>query len=222
MSPKSRRGCSALAAEVILGGAGAFLALGGGRAQQADPPAVDPPPAPGADDEKLARFQWGIDVGKERAGFSGLPMIQVFVDENIDEAALDACLESPEVAALMPGFTGILISPEDEDTSPRRLRRKGEDQVVVRRLNGKILGILPPGFTCAEFLDLLERSLRSMIIKPKKSPIYRRLLESPDAIDRVIERGEPERARKYVDFLMELEGRDHPAAVAAEARLAGR
>ena len=46
--------------------------------------------------------------------------------------------------------------------------------------------------------------------------------ESPDAIDRVIERGEPERARKYVDFLMELEGRDHPAVLAAEARLAGR
>ena len=61
-----------------------------------------------------------------------------------------------------------------------------------------------------------------MIIKPKKSPIYRRLLESPDSIDRVVERGKPDRASKFVDFLKEFEGKDHPAAIAAEARLAGR
>ncbi len=174
------------------------------------------------EDEKLKRFQWGIDLGKERAGFSGLPRGQIFVDESVDKTALDACLESPAIKALLPSFTGIFISAEEEDSSPRRLRRSGEHQVIVRRVNGKILGILPPGFTCGELQEMLERCLRHMIIKPKKSPIYRRLLESPDPLDRVIERGEADRARKFVDFLKELEGKDHPAAVAAEARLAGR
>jgi hypothetical protein len=218
MSPKARGGFGALAALVVVGGVGAFLALGGGgEAQQADPP-----PDPGAEAEKLKRFQYGYDLGRERAGFSGLPMVQIFVDETVDQAALDACLESPEVQALMPSFTGIFINSEDEDSSPRRLRRKGEHQVIVRAVNGKILGILPGGYTCAELLEMLERIPRSMIIQPMKSPIYQRLLESPDPIDQLIAEDKAERARKYVDVLAELEGKDHPAVIAAEARLAGR
>ena len=222
MSPKARHGFGALLVLVTLSGIGVFLALGGGQAQQADPPQVDPPPDPPAEDAKLKRFQYGYGLGKERAGFSGLPMIEIFVDERVDKAALDACLESAEIKALMPSYTGILISPEDEDASPRRLRRKDQHQAIVRGLNGKLLGVLPAGYGCADLHELLERILAHMIIKPKKSPIYRRLLESADPIDRLIERDKRERARKFVDFLKELEGKDHPAVIAAEERLAGR
>ena len=84
------------------------------------------------------------------------------------------------------------------------------------------LGILPPGYTCEDLRDLLERSLANTVMKPRKSPVYAALLRSPDVIDRLIEDEKIDSARKFVDFLREFEGKDHPAAIAAEARLAGR
>jgi len=220
MSPKARRGFGALVVVAGLGGVGAFLALGG-KAQQGDPPQADPAPAPGGEDEKLERFQYGYDLGRERAGFSGLPMIQIFVDERVDAAALDACLESPEIKALMPSFTGVLITSEEEDARLQRLRRRERHGAFVRDLSGKYLGILPPEYTCDELRGMLERVLAHRIRKPRRSPIYAALLESPEAIDRLLGEGKPDSARKYIDFLAELEGRDHPAVIAAEARLAG-
>jgi hypothetical protein len=213
MSPRARRGFGAVLVVVVLGGIGSFLALGGNQAQQADPP---------AEDEKLNRFQFGIDLGRERAAFSGLPMVEIFVDETVDKASLDACLESPEIKALITNFTGVLVSSDDEAAHPRRLRRKERHGAFVRGVNGRYLGILPPGYTCEDRHAMLERSLRNMIMKPRKSPIYAALLASPDVIDRLIEEGKRDRARMYVDFLKEFEGKDHPAAIAAEARLAAR
>ena len=61
-----------------------------------------------------------------------------------------------------------------------------------------------------------------MFMKTRKSPIYASLLASPDAVDRLVEARGLEDARKHVDFLAEFEGKDHPAVIAAEARLAGR
>ncbi len=221
MSPKARRGFGAVVVAAVLAGVGAFLALGG-KAQQVDPPPAEPPPAPGGEEAKLERFQHGYDPGRERAGFSGLPMIQIFVDERVDTAALDACLESPDIKALMPSFTGVLISSEEEDARPQRLRRRERHGVFVRDLSGKYLGILPPAYTCDELRGILERVVANRIRKPRPSPIYAALLESPAAIDRLLGEGRPDTARKYVDFLAELEGKEHPAVIAAEARLAGR
>ena len=216
MSPKARRGFGALVVVAGLVGVGALLALGG-KAQQGDPPRADPP----LEDEKLERFQHGYDLGRERAGFSGLPMIQILVDERVDTFALDACLESPEIKALMPGFTGVLIASEEEDARAQRLRRRERHGVFVRDLSGKYLGILPPEYTCDELRAMLERVLAHRIKNPRRSPIYAALLESPAAIDRLLGEGKPDSARKYIDFLAELEGKDHPAVIAAEARLAG-
>ena len=222
MSPKARQGFGAVLVAALLAGVGAFLVLGGGQAQQAEPPPADPPQAPPDEEEKLKRFQYGIDLGRERAAFSGLPLLEIFVDETVDNSALDACLESPEIKALAAGFTGVLISPEEEASRPSRLRRKERHGAFVRAVSGRYLGILPPGYTCEDLRDLLERSLRNMFMKPRKSPIYAALLASPDAVDRLVEVKGLEDARKYVDFLAEFEGKDHPAVIAAEARLAGR
>jgi len=153
---------------------------------------------------------------------SNSPTTTRSLDETVDKAALDACLESPEIKALVPRFTGILISADEEAGHPRRLRRKERHGAFVRGVNGRYMGILPPGYTCEDLRAMLERSLHNMIMKPRKSPVYSALLASPDVIDRLIGEGKRESARKYVDFLKEFEGKDHPAAIAAEARLAGR
>ncbi len=167
----------------------------------------------------LKPFQWGYDLGQERAGFSGLDTVYVFADSTVNLPVLEACLDDPAVEAAMGTFVGVILSETEEDAVARRLREKDLQQVVVESLSGRYRGSLPPGFTCDELVLLLESIARRRIIKPALSPIRSRLRVDPTAIDEFVARGEIDRARKYLDFLKEFEGADSPVALAVEARI---
>ncbi|MFQ5382071.1 MAG: hypothetical protein ACE5EF_10700, partial [Dehalococcoidia bacterium] len=194
-------------------------------AKPAPQPKAPPPAAPAeatADPlatDALSAFQWGVQLGRERCGFSGLPVVMVFVDETFDRAALAACLADPVLAGPMAEFVGVLVDPADEASQKRRLRRSTELQVIVRGANGRFCGGLGAGFTCADLARLLTRVQRETLIRPVPSPAFARLLESPDLLSDLLARGERARAEKLVTFLKEFAGPDSAAALAAEGRL---
>ncbi len=164
-------------------------------------------------------FKVGSALGEERGGFSGRPMVQVFVSaDEKDWPVVSAALQSPEVEAEMGSFTGVLIDPKVEPQIEEGYRGQGI-QALVRGLDGSFLGALPPGFGAINLAKLLNRIRVGSFRAIEKSPIYASLLRSPDAIDSLKAKGEIEKARRFVELLKELEGADSPAVLEAEARL---
>jgi hypothetical protein len=209
MNTKTGRVVVACCVFSTLAGLGGFLALrtgGVGASQQAI--------------EDVGLFRVGAMLGEERAGFSGLPKLQVFADAaDPGWASLQACLTAPGLQEALAGFTPVLIDERADLETEKVLRERDGARVVARGLNGKVLGALPAGFTCADLLDLLIEIQANTLQSPEKSPIYARLLETTEPIDVLVSQGQAERAAKFVEFLAEFEGAQSPAVMAAEARL---
>ena len=198
-------------------GCASFLLLRTGTEAQVEEPTV---PAVSSL-APIGEFRVGATLGRARAGFSGKPLLQVFTHAgDPNSAATQACLLSAAVIGELDLFTPILVDEDIDTDCEKRIRDRDGLGVVVRGLNGKFLGGLSHGFSCDALTDLLQSIRRHMIRKPEKSPIYARLLDDPAAtIDWLTQRGEPERAARYVEFLGEFEGAAHPATTAAAARL---
>ncbi len=193
-----------------------------GKAKAAPEPqeAEAPADAAGEGEELLLPFQWGAALGAERCAFSGRPLVQMFVDEDINQRELEACLSTFEVEDQMAGFfVGALISPEDEAAQPSTLRRRTDLKVIVRGANGKFLGALGDTFTCDDLVALLGRLRRNHRLKGPPSPVYSVLLRDPKPVEDLVAKGDVARAAQWVRFLKEFEGAASGAAVAAEAVL---
>ncbi len=186
-------------------------------AKAAAPPQEAEPPA---EEELLLPFQWGAVLGAERCAFSGRPLVQVFVDEDINQRELESCLSTIEVEDQMAGFfVGALISPADEAAQPSTLRRRTDLKVIVRGANGKFLGALGDTFTCDDLVALLQRLRRNHRLKGPPSPVYSVLLRDSKPIQDLVAKGNVARAAQWVRFLKEFEGAGSGAAIAAEAAL---
>ena len=117
MQPNSGR--VILACCVLCGVVGglAFLAFRPDTEAQSE----EPPP-PTSTLPEIGRFRVGAALGRERAGFCGNPMLQVFThagDPNL--AAIQACLASIDVAGELDLFTGL---PDPDAHVERRADRK--------------------------------------------------------------------------------------------------
>jgi hypothetical protein len=165
-------------------------------------------------------FKFGAESGHERAGFSGRPMLEIFASpEDPSWPALFTLLQSPEVQAAMDGFTGILVD-ERQDPDVEKTRRAEGYQVIARSLSGAYLGGLKSGFTSRELGDFLQALKASHAPRIEKSPIYNRLLESPEEISEVLlKQGRP-RAERLSELLEEFAGPENEAVVEVKARLA--
>jgi hypothetical protein len=165
-------------------------------------------------------FRLGSRLGEDRAGFFGRPKFQVFADTS-DRAlpALEACLKSPEVEAVLGKFTPVLIdaSGPEESGAEAELRSAGF-QVVLRGLDGGFLGGLEAGRSCGELVDLLAAAGASLP-QPQESPICTLLRQHPEAIDDVVRLGGRAEAVKYVELLKEVEGESSDTVAAIQARL---
>jgi hypothetical protein len=119
----------------------------------------------------------------------------------------------------MDFFTGILVDEIAEPDVEAVFRGRDGLGIVVRALNGGVLGGLRAGFTCADLVELLRSIRANATGEAEKSPIYAGLLESTAPIDALLLNGERARAEKLVGFLKEFEGAQSAAAKNAEARL---
>jgi hypothetical protein len=208
----SRKTGRAIAASCVLGavvGVGILIygvAPGGGIAAQVLP--------------DVGSFKAGSELGMERAGFSGRAMVQVFTQAGSPEwTAISQCLGSAEIEEEMHFFTGVLVDEKGEPGVESVFRERDGLNVVVRGLNGAFLGGLRTGFTCEELLILLRSVRRRTIAHRDLSPIYANLLESAAPITDMVQKGEGDRAARYVDLLKEFEGASSPAVRSAEAAL---
>lgn len=173
----------------------------------------------GAPASATPQFLQGFERGVERAGFSGRSMVIVFSGARPADMTLKECLESEAVTRSMDRFTGILVDEAAEPQVESILRKRDGLKVVVRGLNGALLGGIQDGFKCQDLSSLLLAVRSNMPGEPEKSPIYANLLESPGAITHLVSEGKRDEAVKYVEFLRELEGAESPAVRAAEAAL---
>jgi hypothetical protein len=209
MSRKTGRAIAASCALGAVAGAGILIytiAAGGGAAAQAMP--------------DVGKFRVGSQLGEERAGFSGRPMVMVFASASSAEwLTISSCLESADIKAFMDHFTGILVEEAVEPEVEAVARTRDKLRVVVRGLNGAFLGGLPEGFACADLVALLE-AIKKTVPFVEKSPIYARLLESTEPLAALKQEGNGDEAQKYVDLLKEFEGAASAAVEAAEAELA--
>jgi hypothetical protein len=197
---------------LIVAAAGFFLVtrVGGGRGAAVQDAVAD-----------AGRFRSGWALGLDRAGFSGLPMVTVLADgADAGWPALRACLEDAAVSAELGSYTPVLVDAAglDPESELAEHWRRGHG-AVVRALSGQFLGSLPQGFTCEDLVALLETAKWKLASEPQKSPIYVRLLESPEAIDWFVANGRRAEAEKFAAFLREFEGAESPAVQAVESRL---
>ena len=116
-------------------------------------------------------------------------------------------------------FTGVLVDARTEPEVEAVLRQRDGLQVVIRELSGAFLGGLPQGFQCSALVNLLSAVRMRSLAAPEKSPIYAALLDSAAPIDDLIQKGEAEKANKFVELLNEFEGKNSPASLQAQARL---
>jgi hypothetical protein len=170
------------------------------------------------------RFRAGAELGRQRAEFSGRAQVLVFADPDAPGwTELEACLRDAAVEAELGAFTPVLVDARTAAGADAEveggLRARFGLGVVARSLSGKLLGALPVGFRCGELVAFLRQVAAENPIPAEKSPIYARLLESPEPIVDLVARGERERASKYVDFLREFEGPSSSAVIAARAGL---
>jgi hypothetical protein len=166
------------------------------------------------------RFRAGAQLGEDRAGFSGRHKVMVFANPDLPGwAELEACLRNAAVEAELGVFTPVLVDERSDLETEAGLRARHGLGLVARSLSGKLLGVLPRGFSCADLVALLRHFQVENPVPPEKSPLYARLLESPQPIDDLIQRGERARAEKVVEMLREFEGAASLAVAAAEARL---
>lgn len=208
MSQNAKRGLQATILLIALGAVAVYATLGT-RAKVAAQALPD-----------VGRFRAGSAAGEERAGFSGRAKVQVFASASAsDWNTISACLQSREVEAEMPFFTGVLIDEKAEPTVEQVFRERDGLRVVVRALNGGFLGGLPAGFKCQDLADLLKSIHAQATSAPEKSPIYANLLESTAALDDLLQKQEGAKAARFVDLLDELEGSTSPAVQAAKAKL---
>jgi hypothetical protein len=210
---RSRTGKVLVGASVlaIAGGAVALFIGGGGGGAQATL-------------SDVGRFRAGAQLGRDRAEFSARAQLLVFADPDAPGwAELEACLRDAAVEAELGAFTPVLVDARAaagaDAEAEGGLRARWGLGVVARSLSGKLLGALPLGFRCGELLGFLRQVAAENPVPAEKSPIYARLLESPEPIVDLVARGERERASKYVDFLREFEGPSSPAVIAAQAGL---
>jgi hypothetical protein len=167
----------------------------------------------------VGMFRAGSELGEDRAGFTGRHKLFVFVSPGSPEwPALEACLQGEAVTSRMEQYVGIFVDPVAEPEVEETLRKRDGLQVVIRALNGALLGGLKSGFSCDDLVKLLESvSLSTPFLE--KSPIYARLLESSDPITALKAEGNHDVAVKYVELLKEFEGASSPAVQAAEAEM---
>lgn len=207
----SRKAGRAIAASCVLGvaaGAGILIysiASGGGVAAQEMP--------------DVGKFRVGSQLGEERAGFSGRPMVFVFTSAASPEwATISSCLQGADVEAFMDQFTGVLVDEALELDTEAVPRTRDKLRVVVRGLNGAFLGGLSEGFRCADLVALLD-AIKKTVPFVEKSPIYARLLESAEPVAVLKVEGKGAEAQRYVELLREFEGAGSPAVQAADAEL---
>jgi len=210
---KSKIGRIIVASCLLLGLAGcvAYVLIPGGVGGGAGAQALS----------DVGKFKVGSGLGEERAGFSGRPKVQIFTStDDPNWPSIFACLRSPEVEAQMAYFTGILVDYQAESNVESIGTRQDGVRVIVRRLNGELLGGLPAGFSCADLAQFLATIRRSRSLDMEKSPIYASLMESPEVVvDDLKGKGEAAQAARFVELLKEFESADNPAVLAAQARL---
>ena len=210
MSQRAKRGVLAFFFLSILLGLVVSVAFVGGGGRKARAQALP----------DAGKFRVGSALGEDRAGFSGRAKVQVFTSFGAPEwASLSQCLQSPQVEAEMGFFTGVLVDGAAELEVETVLRERDGLGVVVRALNGAVLGGLKAGFTCAELVELLHSIRANATGEAEKSPIYADLLESTAPIDALLLNGERAKAEKFVGFLKEFEDPQSAAVKNAEARL---
>ncbi len=165
----------------------------------------------------IGKFRVGSALGEERTGFSGRTKVTIFAG-GPDSAALSTCLRNEAIEAQMDFFTGVLVDESAEPEVEADLRAQGL-RVVVRGLQGQVLGLLHEGYTCDDFVALLRQVRAASTRAAEKSPIYVNLLERPaEVVDYMVERGQGTDAARYVQHLEEFEGSASPAVQAAKAR----
>ena len=185
-----------------------------GAAAQQEPP----PPVALAD---FGRFRVGAALGEERAAFSGLAKLTVFLDPASPERDfVEACVSDAAIAAELVAFTPVLVDASDtNDAAVEATLRAQGFQIVIRRMSGEFLGGLTVGFDCAELIDLL-RAVRAGDSKPPaRDELYRILLADPPSIDAVVADAGLERAHLAYEMLREFEGVESSIVQAVGARL---
>ena len=168
----------------------------------------------------VGKFRSGSELGEERAGFSGRAKVLVFSNAGSAEwTSVANCLQSEAVVAEIDFFTGVLVDEVAEPEVEHYLRENGQ-RVVIRGLQGQVLGLLPVGYTCDELTALLRSVREVSTTAPEPSPIYVGLVERPlEVVDDLVANGRTADANRYVDLLEEFEGSASPAVQTAKGRL---
>ncbi len=206
MSGRTKRGLVVSALLAIFGGCAAYGLLAS-RSGAATAQAVT----------DIGKFRVGSTLGEERTGFSGRTKVTIFAG-GPDSATLATCLRNEAIESQMDFFTGVLVDENAEPEVEADLRAQGL-RVVVRGLQGQVLGLLHEGYTCDDFVALLRQVRAASTRAAEKSPIYVNLLERPaEVVDYMVERGQGTDVARYVQHLEEFEGSASPAVQAAKAR----
>lgn len=166
----------------------------------------------------VGSFRVGSELGERRAGFSGRPKVLIFTSlQDPDWPSIRACILDPVLEVEMASFTGVLVDELLEPEPEANFRSRGI-QVVVRGLNGGVLGLVLRGFGCFDLINVLQVA-RSQFGVPEKSPIYVQLMQDPSYIASEIAMYGCGRAAEWVSFLEEFEGREDEAARTARGIL---
>ena len=166
----------------------------------------------------IGKFKVGYDLGQERTGFCGRPLLLVFTSTDDPQLPIiGSYLTDPAVDALMGFFTGIIIDEKAEPTVEKNLRTRNDLKVIIRNLNGGYLGGLSSKFTLDNMVNLLTAVGKDC--RPQISPIYSALLEDLNVLNTFIANNQKDKAVRFVGLLEEFEGSSSPVVVAAKAKL---
>lgn len=117
-------------------------------------------------------------------------------------------------------FVGVLVDEKAEPEVEAVFREREKIRVLVRGLQGQILGLLPAGFTCDDLVSLLASVRTASNGEVEKSPIYLNLLERPgEVVDLLLTEGKVEDALRFAGLLEEFEGRGSEVVRTVNSRL---
>ena len=161
--------------------------------------------------EDAGAFRVGAELGEERTGFSGCLKFTIFTSTSDPHwPDIAACLGGPLIAPEMEYFVGVLVDEMVDQTTEAIWRSQGF-RGVGRSLQGRVLGLLPAGFTCLDLLRELQK--RPPVWVHEKSPAYAVLLDRPDAIVDIALLSGCDQAAKFANFIDEFEGPESEVAL---------
>jgi hypothetical protein len=151
-------------------------------------------------------FSHGYKLGHELAGFSGRPMLLLFEDTSLPEwSGLPLeCEKNPKLNDILSKRVQGIVVDKSQDTDV--FSRYGDPPLrtlIIRDLNGPILGILQSEYSIEDLERLLDAVLP--MTTTEKSPAYIRLLENTLLLDELSGKNEAEEAARIVRLLKHFE-----------------